>query len=64
MNAKRSWLIFGIGALIFAGAFVGFVHGAQLTDVDGGKGAVWMGCSVAVMALTVFVSYKVKKLKG
>lgn len=63
MNAKRSWVIWIIVCLIFGGAGWGFVHGAKLTDVDGLKGGLWMISSLAVIALTIFASYKWKLLK-
>lgn len=63
MNAKRSWIVWIVAVILFAAGFAGFVSGAKMTDADGTKGAIWMVGSVLLIALTVFLSYKVKGLK-
>jgi hypothetical protein len=61
MNARKSLIVWIIACIIFAGAVVGFAHGAKLTDTDSLRGGIWMAGSLVVVALEVFLSYKLRK---
>lgn len=59
MNANKSLVFWIIAIIIFAGVVWGFAHGAQMEAL--GPKVGWMLGSLAVGALGVFLSYKLKK---
>lgn len=61
MNAKKSWIIYVIYAIVFAAAIWGFAHGAQM-EATGPK-VGWMVGSLAVLALGVFIAVKLNTKK-
>ena len=56
MNSKKSAVFFAIAIVIFVGVFLGFIHGVQLEET--GPKVGWIAGSLAVGALTVFLSYQ------
>ena len=61
MNAKKSWFIFVIYAIILAAVVWGFAHGAQM--VETGPKVAWMVGSLAVGVLGVYIAVKLNKAK-
>jgi len=59
MNAKKSWIIWVVGVVIFVGVVAAFAYGAQQTETT--LKIAWMGGSLAVAALGIFLSYKLRK---
>jgi hypothetical protein len=61
MNAKKSLIIFILSAIALAGVVWAFAHGCQTVGSDLWTGLAWIGGSLGVAALGVFLSYKLKK---
>lgn len=61
MNSKQSWLVFLIGAVILIGVFWGFIHGCQIVGDNLQNGVMWIAGSLVVAAISVLLSYKLKK---
>jgi hypothetical protein len=61
MHSQNSLVFWIIAVVIFVGVLLGFAHGAQLTDTEPLNGRLWMGGALAVAALGVYLSYKLRK---
>ncbi len=61
MNAKKSRILFAVGAAVLAGVVWGVAHGSQLIGDGNNAGIAWIAGSLVTAALGVFLSYKLRK---
>jgi len=61
MNAKTSWIWFGVGIVWLTAFGLGFAHAAETVGTDLQSGLIWFGATILWGVLGVFGGVKLNK---